>query len=71
MNFTNKKIAFYTEMPFIGKVSRDHVHMRTEFAQMCAMQVDHYSYYNLERIFTKHTGYDHVIMLVSKTTKTN
>ena len=56
-------------MPFIGKVSRDHVHMRTEFAQMCAMQVDHYSYYNLERIFTKHTGYDHVIMQVSKTTK--
>tara|TARA_R100001015_G_C4633216_1_gene197861 strand:- start:219 stop:1187 length:969 start_codon:yes stop_codon:yes gene_type:complete len=69
MNFTDKKIAFFTEMPFIGKVGRDHIHMRTEFAQMCAMEVDHYSYYNLERLFTKHTGYDHVIMLVSKTTK--
>jgi hypothetical protein len=50
MNFIDKKIAFFTEMPFIGKVSRDHVHMRTEFAQMCAMKVDHYSYYNLQNI---------------------
>lgn len=37
------KIAFFTEMGFTGKVPRDHVNMRTEFAWMCALQADHYN----------------------------
>lgn len=36
------KIAFFTEMGFIGKVPRTHENMRTEFAWMCALNVDHY-----------------------------
>jgi hypothetical protein len=37
------KIAFFTEMDFIGKVPRTHKNMRTEFAWMVALNVDHYS----------------------------
>jgi hypothetical protein len=36
------KIAFFTEMGFVGKIPRDHKNMRTEFAWMCAMNADHY-----------------------------
>lgn len=49
-------VVFFTEMPFIGKIKRDHPNMRTEFAWMCALQADHFplkhilehqgSYYN-------------------------
>jgi hypothetical protein len=37
------KIAFFTEMGFEGKVPRNHLNMRTEFAWMCALDADHYS----------------------------
>ena len=37
----NKKIAFFTEMGFTGKIARDHPNMRTEFAWMCALEADH------------------------------
>lgn len=37
-------IAFFTEMPFEGKVSRTHTNMRTEFAWMVALQADHYNF---------------------------
>jgi len=37
------KIAFFTEMGWIGKVSRTHENMRTEFAWMCALDADHYN----------------------------
>jgi len=37
------KIAFFTEMGFIGKVARNHLNMRTEFAWMCALEADHWN----------------------------
>ena len=37
------KVAFFTEMGFVGKVSRNHRNMRTEFAWMCALNADHYN----------------------------
>jgi len=36
------KIAFFTEMGFVGKIPRDHKNMRVEFAWMCALNADHY-----------------------------
>tara|TARA_A100001201_G_scaffold6844_2_gene11144 strand:- start:80 stop:973 length:894 start_codon:yes stop_codon:yes gene_type:complete len=41
--------------------------MRTEFAQMCALQSDHCPIYQLEKY--NQTDYDHVILLLSKTTQ--
>ena len=37
------KVAFFTEMGFVGKVPRNHRNMRTEFAWMCALDADHYN----------------------------
>ena len=37
------KIAFFTEMGFIGKISRTHENMRTEFAWMVALDADHFT----------------------------
>ena len=37
------RIAFFTEMPFKGKVSRTHNNMRTEFAWMVALNATHYN----------------------------
>jgi hypothetical protein len=36
------KIAFFTEMSFMGKISRTHENMRTEFAWMVALNADHF-----------------------------
>lgn len=38
----NLKVAFFTEMGFVGKVPRDHTNMRTEFAWMVALNADHH-----------------------------
>jgi len=35
--------AFFSEMDFIGKISRTYENMRTEFAWMCALNADHYN----------------------------
>ena len=59
------KIAFISELPFTGKVDRNHNHMRTEFAQFCALEADHYCFYNL----SINSSYDHIILLISKTDK--
>ena len=40
----SNNIAFFTEMPFKGKVSRTHDNMRVAFAWMCALNADHYNY---------------------------
>ena len=40
----SNNIAFFTEMPFKGKVSRTHDNMRVEFAWMVALDADHYNY---------------------------
>ena len=37
------KVAFFTEMNFIGKIPRTHTNMRTEFAWMVALDADHYN----------------------------
>ena len=60
------KILFLSELGHTGKVPRDYLHMRTEFAQMCSLQADHFpipqiSNYNGEK------DYDHVVLLISKT----
>lgn len=60
------KIAFISELPFYGKVDRNHPHMRTEYAQFCALDADHYCFYDLMSL---KNGYDHIILLVSKTDK--
>ena len=58
------KIAFLTQMGFTGKVPRNHPNMRTEFAQMCALEADHYSLYDVDKISEE---YDHVVLLIPKT----
>lgn len=37
------RIAFFTEMNFVGKIPRNHNNMRTEFAWMCALETDHWN----------------------------
>ena len=54
-------IAFFTEMPFEGKVSRTHTNMRTEFAWMVALQADHYNFTSVP--FKK---YDLGILIIPK-----
>ena len=61
------KILFVSELGHTSKVSRDYKHMRTEFAQMCALQSDHCPIYQLEKY--NQTDYNHVILLLSKTTQ--
>lgn len=56
-------IAFISELPFNGRVPRNHPHMRTEFAQMCALGADHYNY---KSISTIERSYDHIVLLISK-----
>ena len=53
------KIAFFTEMPFNGKVPRTQPNMRTEFAWMVGLDADHYNlndipeqYYQLGIVIT-------------------
>ena len=59
------KILFVSELGHTDKVPREYKHMRTEFAQMCALQADHCPIYQLEQHNQK--DYDHVILLISKT----
>lgn len=42
------KIAFVSELPFVGKIPRHHNNMRTEFAWMCALDVTHFTIFNDE-----------------------
>ena len=61
----NKKILFLSELGHTGKVPRDYKHMRTEFAQFCALEADHCPIYQINQY--NQTDYDHVILLISKT----
>jgi hypothetical protein len=56
------KIAFLTEMGFVGKISTDHINMRTEFAWMCALDADHFNI----RMTTSVTNYDKVFIIFPK-----
>ena len=58
------KILFISELGHTDKVSRDYTHMRTEFAQMCALQSDHLPIYKVNEFGG--SGYDHIILLLSK-----
>ena len=61
----NKNILFLSELGLEGKVSRDYRHMRTEFAQFCALKADHWPIPKIQHYNKK--DYDHVILLISKT----
>ncbi len=56
------KIAFLTEMGFIGKVPANHSNMRTEFAWMHTLDADHYNIHNLQDV----VGYDAVVVIFPK-----
>jgi hypothetical protein len=56
------KIAFLTEMPFMGKIPADHLNMRTEFAWMYALDADHWNIHNIETV----KGYDEVFIIFPK-----
>ena len=58
-----RRVAFFTEMGFTGKVPRTHTNMRTEFAWMVALDADHY---NLQQ--TPEKEYDLGIVINSKNT---
>ena len=58
------KILFISELGHTDKVPRDYRHMRTEFAQMCALQSDHLPIYKVNEFGG--SGYDHIILLLSK-----
>ena len=38
-----KKIAFFTEGNYQGKVSRDNPNMRTDLAWICSLEADHWN----------------------------
>ena len=59
------KIAFLTEMAFVGKVPADHPNMRTEFSWMFALNADHYNIH-LFGSDKNLTGYDHVFVIFPK-----
>jgi len=44
------KIAFLTEMGFIGKIPSNHSNMRTEFAWMHALDATHYNIHNIQDV---------------------
>lgn len=55
------KIAFVSELPFMGKVPKNHENMRTEFAWMNALEADHFPIREANV-----TGYDLVIIIFPK-----
>ena len=56
------KIAFLTEMGFMGKVPSNHPNMRTEFAWMYALNADHFNIHMLDDL----KGYEHVFVIFPK-----
>ncbi len=59
------RIAFLTEMGFVGKIPANHPNMRTEFAWMHALDADHYNIHLFAS--DKHLiNYDHVFIIFPK-----
>ena len=56
------KIAFVTEMGFVGKIPPNHPNMRTEFAWMHALNADHYNIRNIQDV----SGYDIIVLIFPK-----
>ena len=54
------KIAFCSQMGFVGQISRNHRNMRVEFAQMCALGATHFPLYSLGTD-QMDKDYDHII----------
>ena len=54
-------IAFVTEMGFVGKIPRDHLNMRVEFAWMCALGADHYPH-----TVSPNKKYDVIVVILPK-----
>ncbi len=59
------KVAFLTEMGFVGKIPANHPNMRTEFAWMHALDADHYNIH-LFGSDKNLVGYDHVFIIFPK-----
>ncbi len=59
------KIAFLTEMGFVGKIPANHPNMRTEFAWMHALDADHYNIH-LFGSDKNLINYDHVFIIFPK-----
>lgn len=57
------RVAFLTEMGFVGKIPSTHTNMRTEFAWMHSMNADHYCIYNDLSIIK---NYDEVFIIFPK-----
>ena len=55
------KVAFVSELPFMGKVNTDNSQMRTEFAWMNALDADHFPIRNSDV-----SGYDLVVIIFPK-----
>lgn len=58
------KTAFLTEMMFAGKVPKEHLNMRTEFAWMMTLAADHFNIHQYEQV----KGYDAVFIIFPKAT---
>lgn len=58
------KIAFLSQMGFAGKIPRNHLNMRVEFAQMCALQADHIPLLSIDKVQSK---FDVAVLLIPKT----
>jgi len=56
------RIAFLTEMGFVGKISTDHPNMRTEFAWMHALNADHHPINSYSQV----RDYDHIFVIFPK-----
>lgn len=61
-----RKIAFFTELPFEGKVGENFVNMRTEFAWMNALDADHISISNLKQPAQLNRQYDLGVLILPK-----
>jgi hypothetical protein len=56
------KIAFLTELPFLGKTPPIYPNMRTEFAWMHALNADHFNLSLINQV----NGYDHIFIIFPK-----
>lgn len=56
------KSAFLTEMSFSGKIPREHINMRTEFAWMHVLEADHFNIHQYESV----KDYDAVFIIFPK-----
>jgi len=56
------RVAFITEMGFVGKIPANHINMRTEFAWMFALDADHINIHSFSRV----ADYDAVFIIFPK-----